>query len=928
MIMHPQKAMARFDPLRKELTDGQKRDLMHTFGDRVSLDWNERLIYSHDGGALPAPLRIMLKTRAAAVIRARDSSDLYHALRFAKTHLLPVTPRGAGTSWNGASHPAEDGLVVDMRGFNRVLAIDETALTCTVEPGINFLTLEKTLNAKGLSLRTHPTTAPGSTVGGRVALGGGGYGSLEFGSFGDQVVEADMVRPDGKQVTLKGSDLDLVVDAEGTTGFITRLTLRVKRMEAVEPLLITFKDPEKACKAFEALSRLPLWNLHMSTREFSVMRNDAQGTKLLPGDAEAILLAAPKERLAALQSRLDDVVKAFGGEVAKGDLAKREWDNRFNQISVKRMGPSLVTAEVVVPADRLFEALEAARKAAKLEEFGIWCLAVGPREVLLVCQGLADERRPDYVLTHANSVAIVDSVKRFGGRVASAGLLFPGESKRAYGWERMNRWRDFRRKYDPKDLMNPGKIFPAHLSLAPPMDLASFMKMNKPLMMPLRGQFPYKGAAKEDSASLAIWRASGAVNASRGLSKLAHDVTTCSSCGWCSNVCPVGEVDQWESALPRGRVNLASYVLTGTGKVIKRSLPTLHECTACRRCEEVCPSKIPLVSVFEGLRSTFVERGAGSNTAFAAMAGSVKKEHNPIGRPHKDRNTWATGLAFVPTATTLLYAGCTASYSKPNTAKNAAAIAKAAGIQLAHLGADEWCCGDTLLRTGHETEARETILHNVKAVAAKNHGQILSVSPDCHRTISKEWKEAAAAEGLEWEVEAKSIVTAMREWVDSGKIKLTAPFPKKVVWYPGCGHRLAIGPSGSALLKKVPSLELMEAPDFVSCGAGAGMRQGYKDKAQRMATNRLNELKAMGVQTVVTTCGTCILNLEEANTVGKIGLEILDIVDVVAVSAGLMTPPAPPSQPAPAKPQATAPGAGAATPAAPPERPAPPVPAN
>ena len=74
-------------------------------------------------------------------------------------------------------------------------------------------------------LRLYPTSYPSSTVGGWLAQGGAGIGSFEAGWFRENVLSARVVLPDGDIRAFAGSDLDLVADAEGTTGFISEVTI-------------------------------------------------------------------------------------------------------------------------------------------------------------------------------------------------------------------------------------------------------------------------------------------------------------------------------------------------------------------------------------------------------------------------------------------------------------------------------------------------------------------------------------------------------------------------------------------------------------------------------------------------------------------------------------------------------------------------------
>jgi FAD/FMN-containing dehydrogenase len=112
--------------------------------------------------------------------------------------------------------PTQGGLVVDFAWMNQILEIDEEHMTVTVQPGVVWEKLDKELNKQGQALRTYPSSAPSSTVGGWLAQGGVGFGACEYGTFRENVVSCRAVLPSGEVRQFSGEDLDLISDAEGS----------------------------------------------------------------------------------------------------------------------------------------------------------------------------------------------------------------------------------------------------------------------------------------------------------------------------------------------------------------------------------------------------------------------------------------------------------------------------------------------------------------------------------------------------------------------------------------------------------------------------------------------------------------------------------------------------------------------------------------
>src|SRR5213078_5235284 len=125
-----------------------------------------------------------------------------------------------------------------MGGLDRILEIDEVNLTCRVESGVNGMTLEKTLNEKGLTLGHYPSSLPGTTIGGLVSTRSSGQESSRYGSIEDMVLSLAVVLPDGTFAAPRpgprsavGPALhELWLGAEGALGVVLGAVLRVHRL--------------------------------------------------------------------------------------------------------------------------------------------------------------------------------------------------------------------------------------------------------------------------------------------------------------------------------------------------------------------------------------------------------------------------------------------------------------------------------------------------------------------------------------------------------------------------------------------------------------------------------------------------------------------------------------------------------------------------
>ena len=228
-------------PRVSEYAEQALRDIV---GDRVRTDRVERKLYSADIGAIPRLVAPFLPTGVAgAVVRPMDEAEVVSLTALARERGLALVPRGASTSGYGGVLPREGAVVLDVSGMDRVLDVDHDASTARVQPGVIWERLQKRLNEEGLDLRLYPSSTPSSTVGGWLAQGGSGFGSYEYGPFKDNVVSARVVLPDGEVYTFAGAELErLVADAEGITGVITEVVIRLRPFEPEVHRLVSFDD--------------------------------------------------------------------------------------------------------------------------------------------------------------------------------------------------------------------------------------------------------------------------------------------------------------------------------------------------------------------------------------------------------------------------------------------------------------------------------------------------------------------------------------------------------------------------------------------------------------------------------------------------------------------------------------------------------------
>ncbi|MDA0180151.1 FAD-binding oxidoreductase [Solirubrobacter phytolaccae] len=173
--------------------------------------------------------------RPDVVAVPRREEDVAAVLRLASEHEVPVVAWGGGSGTQGGAVPTGGGLVVDLRGLDTIIEIDDVSMTVTAQAGVNGDILERALNERGLMLPHYPASSQWATVGGYVSARGSGVLSTRYGKIEDLIVGLRVALPNGQLIDSVGVPrhavgpdfTQLFVGAEGTLGIVTRAKLEV-----------------------------------------------------------------------------------------------------------------------------------------------------------------------------------------------------------------------------------------------------------------------------------------------------------------------------------------------------------------------------------------------------------------------------------------------------------------------------------------------------------------------------------------------------------------------------------------------------------------------------------------------------------------------------------------------------------------------------
>jgi FAD/FMN-containing dehydrogenase/ferredoxin len=582
------------------LTRRQQQAIQEIVGrERARFDRRERRVYSHDISVLPGPIRRLAGSVADGVVRPRTEEDLIGLVRLAAAARIPLVPRGKGTSGYGGAVPANGGLIVDLRDLNEVVGCDPNAPLITVGAGIVWQNLDARLFEWGLGLRLYPTSAPSSTVGGWLAQGGAGIGSYAFGWCADNVHSARVVTGDGEVHNFRGADLAAVADAEGTTGFITQVTLEVRPATKQRVVAVNWPTPDAMLDALQQIGArcLPFWSIQFVNPTMARLSNQSRRREGEPPPGHwpevgyTCLFVYDDVEGPSIAESLAEICAATTGERQPAEVADAQWTERFRPMRIKRLGPSLVPVEVVVPLATVAAFVKECdrRIASRIAFEG---LLVRGGEVVLMGLVPHDERTPAYAAGHGLVIAALRAAEEFGGRPYSTGRLLASRAEQVLGDARLEDLKAWKSRNDPVGILNPGKVIDGAGPLG---DLVDAAWKAERLTRGLANQFGQAAPIDRRQQRRTF------------LPDVAAHAYACAQCGCCVEVCPQFQADGWESSTPRGKWFLIKDVLEQRDHFDIELKDIFGLCVECGKCDDVCQLDLPIESSWRRLKASLFD---------------------------------------------------------------------------------------------------------------------------------------------------------------------------------------------------------------------------------------------------------------------------------------------------------------------------------
>jgi glycolate oxidase len=204
-----------------------------------------------------------LRAMPDILVRAETASDVSLVLHYCNEHGIPVIPRGAGTGVTGGAVPVKGGVVLSLEKMNRIIEIDRENMVAVVEPGAITRTIQDAARDCGLMYPPDPASLDSCSIGGNVAENAGGPRAVRYGTTKDYILGLEFVLTDGSVITTGGKIVKnatgynlqgILVGSEGTLAVVTKIFLRLVPAPLVTiDMLIPFPSIKDAIDAVYAI---------------------------------------------------------------------------------------------------------------------------------------------------------------------------------------------------------------------------------------------------------------------------------------------------------------------------------------------------------------------------------------------------------------------------------------------------------------------------------------------------------------------------------------------------------------------------------------------------------------------------------------------------------------------------------------------------
>jgi glycolate oxidase len=415
-------------------------------------------------------------TPPLAVVSPRTVQEVQEVVRFAAFHSLPIVPRGGGSGLAGGSIAQKGEIVLSTAGLNRILEISPADRMATVEAGVINSALNDEAKAHGLWFAPDPASRTWSTVGGNIATNAGGLMCAKYGVTRESVLSLDVVLANGNIVTLghrsvkgvTGLDLaQLMIGSEGTLGIIVRATVKLLPLSAhttwtVSARFTSIDQASTACQRVIEQGHSPSVLELIDERALALIEKHL-GLPASPDGSVLVISQADGADSSEVATHLAKIFRTSGAVVEQqpeGVEAEALLDLRRAMHPAMEENGSVLIEDVAVPRSQMPEMFRRIRQIESDYSVEIPTVAHagdGNLHPNFIYEG----SEPPPVIWEAAGALFREALDLSGTLTGEhgVGLLKKRWLRDELGQEVVDLQRNIKAVFDPRNLLNPGKVF-------------------------------------------------------------------------------------------------------------------------------------------------------------------------------------------------------------------------------------------------------------------------------------------------------------------------------------------------------------------------------------------------------------------------------------------------------------------------------------
>jgi len=387
--------------------------------------------------------------------------------------------------------------VICLSRFNQILGIHLDNRCAVVQPGVTNLELQQALEPLGFFYAPDPASQKVSTLGGNVAENSGGPRCLKYGVTTNHILGMEVVLPDGEVTRFGGAALDppgydlrgVMTGSEGTLGIVSEVTVRVlPKADDIITMLAVYDRISDAARSVSAIISAGIIPATLEMMDALIIEavEDSHACGY-PRDAAAVLIIEVEGLPAGLKDQAQ-IIRAFCTKNNCREIREAEDDRERERLwkgrrgafgAIARLAPNYPVNDCTVPRTRLPEALDSVAAISKKYGFrhgNVFHAGDGNLHPLLFFDG-RDPSQRDRV--KKAGMEIMEACVKLGGTISGEhgiGLEKIDAMHLVYNENELDVQRSLKTAFDPKNLLNPGKIFPETKKTADSNDTDGFLK--------------------------------------------------------------------------------------------------------------------------------------------------------------------------------------------------------------------------------------------------------------------------------------------------------------------------------------------------------------------------------------------------------------------------------------------------------------------